>query len=224
MHGKSPVEVFLPEKNVINERKRFRAFGEPVWIHKYNQSDKLAPRAERARIVGYGLSYKTYRVLTESGRVTTAQSPLHRISGHKNQSSTSMELSPLPSEEPLTGATEENESPSQIITTENPTEQSSLPSFNHSLTSSNAPGSFPTSEYEPRRSQRANAGKYPNRYGWSAQAMLADVTISAAEANNGKDKELWSQAREKELDQLQKYKVYEELDEIPAGKHTCDTK
>ena len=54
--------------------------------------------------------------------------------------------------------------------------------------------------------------------------MMADFTISAVEANKGADKDLWRQAREKELEQLKQYEVYEELDEIPTGKQTIDTK
>jgi hypothetical protein len=32
----------------------------------------------KARIVGYGVSYKTYRVMLENGRITTALNPRKR--------------------------------------------------------------------------------------------------------------------------------------------------
>jgi hypothetical protein len=77
LNGKTLLEIFQPETDIINERKRFRTFGERVWIHNYTESNKLLPRAIKARILSYGISYKTSRILTESGKVTIAQSPIH---------------------------------------------------------------------------------------------------------------------------------------------------
>jgi hypothetical protein len=67
----SPTEAFLGS-NIESERGRLRPFGEPVWIHDYQANDRLESRAIKARIVGYGVSYKTYRVMLENGRITTA--------------------------------------------------------------------------------------------------------------------------------------------------------
>jgi hypothetical protein len=89
LNGKTPLEIFKPETDIINERKRFRTFGEHVWIHNYTESDKISLRAINARILGYGVSYKTSRILTESRKVTRAQSPVHRTSYSKKQSSES---------------------------------------------------------------------------------------------------------------------------------------
>jgi hypothetical protein len=77
LNGKTPLEIFQLETDIINERKRFQTFRERVWIHNYTESNKLSQRAIKVRILGYGISYKTYRILTEFRKVTTAQSPIH---------------------------------------------------------------------------------------------------------------------------------------------------
>jgi hypothetical protein len=87
LNGKTPLEVFQPETDINNERKRYRTFGERVWIHNYTESDKYSPRAIKAQILGYGIRYKTYRILTESEKVTIAQSPNYRILYSNQQSS-----------------------------------------------------------------------------------------------------------------------------------------
>jgi hypothetical protein len=48
LNGKTPIEVFQPEIDIINERKRFRTFGERVWIHNYIESYTPSAKAKKA--------------------------------------------------------------------------------------------------------------------------------------------------------------------------------
>jgi hypothetical protein len=50
-----------------------------------------------------------------------------------------------------------------------------------------------------KKSNRSNAGKPPKRYGWSVDAMSADVITLTCKAENGVDKEHWSHATEKDF-------------------------
>jgi hypothetical protein len=67
-------EAFLGS-NVESERGRLRSFGKPVWVHDYQEKDKLGSHAMKAKIVRHGVSYKTYRVMLENGHTTTALNP-----------------------------------------------------------------------------------------------------------------------------------------------------
>ena len=44
-----------------------------------NQYDKLGPQEQKAHIIGYAPSYKTYRVQLENGRIITVFSPTARL-------------------------------------------------------------------------------------------------------------------------------------------------
>jgi len=48
--------------------------------------------------------------------------------------------------------------------------------------------------------------------------------ISVNDALAGPDSKVWAVAMEEEKEQLKKYGVYEELDQLPHGKQTVDTK
>jgi hypothetical protein len=77
----SPIELIKPDTIIQNERSRFRAFGEPVWIHNPEialSHDKLSPLSQKDRIVGYSIAYSTYRVCTESGKILLTKNPKPR--------------------------------------------------------------------------------------------------------------------------------------------------
>jgi hypothetical protein len=59
-----------------------------------------------------------------------------------------------------------------------------------------APGSFPDKLTTIKKSDKSNAGKSSKRYGWSADAISANVTTSTCKTENGVDKEHWSHATE----------------------------
>jgi len=76
LNGKSPIEIAIPERNILKERNRFRPFGQPVFIHTY-QDGKLVDRATKARILGFIPTFGVYKViLVSSHRVTTAKNPV----------------------------------------------------------------------------------------------------------------------------------------------------
>jgi hypothetical protein len=78
LDGKSPVELFLPQANIQQQRSKFRAFGEPIWIHLPNTIGKLTARSTEGHIIGYTTSSGIYRVYTKEKRVTTTKEPRHR--------------------------------------------------------------------------------------------------------------------------------------------------
>jgi len=78
LDGKSPVELFLPQTNIQQQRSKFRAFGEPVWIHLPHTIGKLTARSMEGHIVGYTASSGIYRVYTKEKQVTTTKEPRHR--------------------------------------------------------------------------------------------------------------------------------------------------
>jgi hypothetical protein len=61
--------------------------------------------------LGYGISYKIYRILTESRKVTTAQSPIHRILSLKTSNNSDVEITPHDTE--LENAEEQSRIPLQ---------------------------------------------------------------------------------------------------------------
>jgi hypothetical protein len=78
----SPIEILKPDSNIINERLRFRSFGEPIWIYNLVVSlshDKLSPRSEKGRIVTYSTGYKTYKACTERGSIVLTKDPKPKI-------------------------------------------------------------------------------------------------------------------------------------------------
>jgi hypothetical protein len=80
LKGKVPVELFLPEVNVIQQRSKFRAFGEPIWIHLPHTISKLTVRSMEGHIVGYTASSGIYRVYTKDKKIITTKEPRHRES------------------------------------------------------------------------------------------------------------------------------------------------
>lgn len=235
LEGKSPVEVFLPGIDIHKERSRFRSFGEPVWIHSYVETNKLEPRAEKARIIGYCPSFKTYRVLTESRKVTTAQSPIHReiygpgTSSKRGPSDLEIDVSeplgPLNTDpHPFTPREEKQTTPE--LEDVFPSKPESPDPFEKGHWT--APGAFEDSP-PLRRTTRSTAGKPPVKFGYSTQALnvslhLADITVPESEAMHGPEKHHWMEAKLKEMDQLKTYEVYKEIDTLPTGHPTVDTK
>jgi transposase InsO family protein len=68
LEGKSPLEILFPGKNIYNERKNLRPFGQEVVCFDYNVTDKLSARNYEARIVGYTLTHRVYRVIDKNER------------------------------------------------------------------------------------------------------------------------------------------------------------
>jgi len=76
----------------------------------------------------------------------------------------------------------------------------------------------------PRRSTRGK--RMPERYRQDGERAYVVMTTSPSvkDALAGPDSAAWTAAMEKEKEQLKKYGVYEELDNLPSGKKTVDTK
>jgi len=80
MKGKSHVELFLPKTNVIQQSSKFRAFGEPIWIHIPHTVGKLTARSMEGHIIGYAASFRIYHVYTKDKKIITTKEPHHRES------------------------------------------------------------------------------------------------------------------------------------------------
>ena len=75
--GKAPIEVLLGKPIYQDIRSNLRPFGQRVMIHVYKEerSDRMAPRAIKARITGYTATHGTYQVVTITGRRRIAKNP-----------------------------------------------------------------------------------------------------------------------------------------------------
>lgn len=82
----------------------------------------------------------------------------------------------------------------------------------------------------PRRFTRPTAGKAPVRltddstYTGIQPIPDAEANLTIANALASADASKWQQATQRELDQLERYGVYEWIDEVPAGAKVVDTK
>ena len=83
----------------------------------------------------------------------------------------------------------------------------------------------------PRRSTRSTAGIPPVRLtddpaytGIQTTTPDAEANLTLAEALASPDASKWQQATQRELDQLERYGVYEWVDAVPAGAKVVDTK
>ena len=73
----------------------------------------------------------------------------------------------------------------------------------------------------------ARTQRLPEQYrqdGSEQAYLIVSNTISVKDALTGPDRKAWAVAIEKEKEQLKKYGVYEELDQLPPRKQTVDTK
>ena len=224
LNGKCPLDMFLPSlqtpSNIIQQRSKFRAFGETVWVHLPHTSGKLTARSIEGHIVRYTGSSGIYRVYTRERKITITKEPRHR------------ETSALG---PATGITIPalGDPEVEVPTADTPRNEGE-PESNRSKDSNNGEDivTDPESKSQSVVQQRSGlrrSGRHrrsPDWYGGEGaeRAYLASTTPSITEALSGPDSVAWTVAMEDEKAQLQKYGVYEELDELPAGKQTIDTK
>jgi hypothetical protein len=75
LEGKSPLEILFLGKDIHNERKNLRPFGQEVICFDYNVTDKLSARSYEARIVGYTLTHRVYQVIDKNERQRVAKDP-----------------------------------------------------------------------------------------------------------------------------------------------------
>ena len=101
-----------------------------------------------------------------------------------------------------------------------------------SLSPAPAPAApVPAAPAGPRRSTRSTAGIPPVRLtddpaytGIQPTTPDAEANLTIAEALASPETAKWQQAMQRELEQLQRYSVYEWVDEVPAGAKVVDTK
>ena len=78
LKNKCPLEIADPTVNIVEQRRQFRPFGQPVYAHIY-KSNKLGDRATEARIVGFTDTYMVYKIILPNKSISTAKSPTPRI-------------------------------------------------------------------------------------------------------------------------------------------------
>jgi transposase InsO family protein len=89
LDGKSPLEVLLPEKDIIKARENLRPFGQKVICFDYDVTDKLLARSFEARMVGYTHTHGVYKVIDTSGkqRVVKDPKPVNESDNNSNSDS-----------------------------------------------------------------------------------------------------------------------------------------
>jgi len=163
-------------------------------------------------IVGYTASSGIYRVYTKEKRVTTTKEPCHRSLEGSYELALSVPLDIDPAL--IHGITDNDTIPPNSNEGQRPTESTPLQNQEEPLDISSPPA-------EPlRRSERTR--RLPERYRQDGSEQA--YTISVNDALAGSDSKAWAVAMEEEKKQLKKYGVYEELDQLPYGKQTVDTK
>jgi len=212
LDGKSPVELFLPQTNIQQQRSKFWAFGESVWIHFPHTIGKLTARSMEGHIVGYTASSGIYRVYTKEKRVTTTNEPRHRSLEGSYEPALSVPFDIDPAL--IQGITDNDTIPPNSDEGQRPTESTPLQNQEEPLDISSP-------QAEPLR-WSGRTRRLPERYRHDGSEQA--YTISVNDALAGPDSKACVVAMEEEKEQLKKYGVYEELDKLPHGKQTVDTK
>jgi hypothetical protein len=233
LDGKSPLEVLLPEKDIIKARENLRPFGQKVICFDYDVTDKLSARSFEARIVGYTHTHGVYKVIDTSGKQRVVKDPKPVIESDNNSDSDSDE------EDSETGITESSKLADKSTTETGPSE---LAKQTFPKDESTKPVEETTIEPAPikQKRQRKTAQEYTELYGSrqstrnkkptekaAAQAVGANEDHPTEEqARNGQHAIEWASARERERAQLKGYGVYSRVrkDQIPEGTRLVDTK
>jgi hypothetical protein len=216
LEGKSPLEILFPGKDIHNERKNLRPFGQEVVCFDYNVTDKLSARSYEARIVGYTLTHGVYQVIdkNERQRIAKDSKPLNL---------TEIESSDYSSEEDA-----DNESENNTPIKNTPDE----PSFTEHTPSQPAPAKQQRHRKTPEEftalygSRQSTREKQPSPKA-RTQAIGADEDHhTEQQARNGNNATEWATARQREREQLQAYGVYSKIkkEQIPVGTKIVDTK
>jgi hypothetical protein len=205
LDGKSPLEVLLPEKDIIKARENLRPFGQKVFCFDYDVTDKLSARSFEARIVGYTHTHGVYKVIDTTGKQRVVKDSKPVIESDNNSDSDSDE------EDSETEITESSK-PADKSTTE--TGPSELAKKTFPKDESTKPVEETTIELAPikQKRQRKTAQEYTKLYGSrqstrnkkptekaAAQAVGANEDHPTEEqARNGRHAIEWASARERE--------------------------
>jgi hypothetical protein len=213
LSGKSPVELLLPQTDIRQQRSKFRAFGEPVWMHLPHTLSKLTARSTEAHIVGYTASSGIYRVYTKERRVTTTKEPRHRSADNYPTTNPTL-CTPTGIEE---GRESQGETAIKVGS-----EVEAEPEATNEV--EEVVPNTPALVAPLRRSTRER--RMPEKFRQDGERAYVTLTTSPSvkDALAGPDRTAWMAAMEQEKQQLKKYGVYEELDKLPSGKQTVDTK
>jgi hypothetical protein len=216
LEGKSPLAILFPGKDIHNEQKNLRPFGQEVVYFDYNVTDKLSARSYEARIVGYTLTHGVYQVIDKNERQRIAKDP-------KPLNLTEIESSDYSSEEDADNEPENNipikNIPDKLSFTEHtPSQLAPAKQQRHKK----IPEEF-TALYRSRQSTREKQPSQKAR----TQAIGADEDYSTEQqARNGNNAAKWATARQREREQLQAYGIYSKIkkEQIPIGTKIVDTK
>ena len=182
-------------------------------------SNKLAPRAYRARIVGYTSSFGTYWTIDNSGKQRLAKNP-RAIRQHEEEESdeednnSTLEDQPEPQQSDITAGTPE-EPYGELISPQKTDKR-------HRKTPADYTALYGTRKSErilrPSRKQSDNANPSVHTVGIDPDKPTYEQAMTSPQRTK------WIEAIESEKAQLQAYGVYKVISAVPKGCRTIDTK
>ena len=218
LNGKSPYEIIHPDRDIVEERKNLRPFGQKVSCYDYKVKDKLSARNYEARIVGYTTSHGTYQVYDNNGKTRLAKSPKPIPESPTSDSSSS-------DEELETRSPPHSTTPQEILDDILDEIESQTPDVPAE------PIKTPTTAVKQRKKKNwpeiVGERKSPRTPKPKIQAVSSDPDHPTNEqARASPEAAEWAKARNKERSQLEKYKVFTKVEksEIPEGTKIVDTK
>jgi hypothetical protein len=214
LSGKSPVELLLPQNDVRQQRSKFCAFGERIWTQLPHTVGKLTARSTEAPIVGYAASSGIYRVYSKERRVTTTKEPRYRSADTYPTATSPTLCMPVGIEE-----SQESQGETKINVGSGVEAESEATNEAEEVVPNT-----PAPVARPRRSTRERI--MPERYRRDGDRayVVSTTSPSVTAALAGPDGAASVAAIEQEKGRLKKYGVYEELDRLPPGKQTVNTK
>jgi len=202
LQGKCPIQIINPTVDMEQERKRFRPFGQKVYVATYADG-KLSDRAARALLVGYTNTVGIYQVMLENRRLTVAKNPQPRT----EQQARVVELV--------------DDSEAASLPKDITVETSSPPETKDTTAETPSPPLLTATSQRPKRS---TAGKPALRIENDPKYTGHEAHLSISQALASEKAPQWEAAMRRELAMLEKYQVYEWVDKVPYSAKTVDTK
>jgi hypothetical protein len=213
LDGKSPLEVFLPEKDIIKDRENLRPFGQKVICCDYDVTDKLSAQSFEARIVGYTHTHGVYNVIDSTGKQRVVKDPKPVIEPENNSDKSTTETGPSELAKQTIHKDESTKPVEETSIEPPPMKQKRQRKI--------------TQEYTELYASRQSTRNQKPTEKAAAQAIGANKDHPTKEqAQNGRYAIEWASAREQEQAQLKGYRVYSRVrkDQVPEGTRLVDTK
>ena len=241
LNSKSPLEALILK---IIKRSNLRPFGQKVMIHIYkNQrnTDRMAPRAEEARIMAYTETYGVYQTIpttTKKRQLATNPRPIDKENKEREDENSEWPRKPIQDFEDIADWQRgsnygwhcpENEGCPKGTHPKNPEIPPDSPS-QQLFCEQTEPPSAPQKQiaYEPIGSERMGRD-VTNWQDRIKQGLAGGPTVSRVghDEDHSTDEQAricpkaheWAKARQIEGEKLQQYGVYSVISNVPEGVH-----